>query len=45
MYVSSFFSPAYILSSWKSDIYLCSEIMNEEHPGSLAPNLSSLYLI
>ncbi len=24
------FSPAYILSSWKSDIYLCSEIMNEE---------------
>jgi len=39
-----FSPPAYILPSRKSDIYLCSEIMNEEHPGSLKPNLSSFTL-
>lgn len=35
---------ASLYSSRKSDIYLCSEIMNEEHPGSLALNLSSFTL-
>lgn len=46
MYVSYILicSPAYILPSRKSDIYFCSAIMNEEHPGSPKPNLCSFTL-
>lgn len=44
MFRSFFPPPASILPSRKPDIYLCSEIMNEEHPGSLTPNLSSFTL-